>query len=103
MMYNEIYKTVMQSYNGDNQITIGMREDFIHIFNECFGDKVNDEYYKITMSMLLTKAMQARSFKGFEKAVKIMVDCVQYPIELSNLVQEVKSWQRGERKTCPIK
>ena len=102
MKYNEIYKTVMQSYNGDNQITIGMREDFIHCFNECFGDKMNDEYYKTTMSLILTKAMNARTFRGFDKVVTLFIDCVRFKIELSNLVQEVKRWQNGERRTCPI-
>lgn len=103
MKYTEIYKTVMQSYEGDNQITIGMREDFIHCFNECLGEKMNDPRYKSTLSLMLTKAMNARTFRGFDKVVTLFIDCVRFPSsELYTLVKKVEEWQHGTRRTCPI-
>ena len=102
MMFNEIYGNVMQSYEGDNKITIGMREDFIHEFNTHFGEKLNDDYYKVALSMLITKAMNARTFRGFERITRKMNDFVQYPVEFSNYVSAVNEWKKGYRKSCPI-
>lgn len=63
-MMEEIYKKVFSVYNGDSKITNNMKSILVDVFyaNGCDKTEHGIEY--------LGKAMRARSFKGFEAAVR---------------------------------
>ena len=76
------FKEVIQHYNGDNIVNSNMKLAITDVFCELFGDC--DDYERIAVGHILTKATRCRSIHSFEKYLHQIIDFKKYPIELAN-------------------